>query len=127
MTVAGAADWIVVNVVVRERTEGVGEEKVLPSPPKPWELRAPPFVVAVPAFDWAASECVVSAFVETVGAADLELAEKCWSSLETGREPLLWAAESVSPAFSDGGVANDRWPPLDADSACRVPFVLDWG
>jgi len=33
----GARDWIVVRVVVRERTEGAGEEKVLsaPQPPRP--------------------------------------------------------------------------------------------
>ncbi len=65
----GAADWMVVRVVVRERTEGAGEEKVLPSPP-PFELSAPPAVDLVPAFDCAVSELTVSGFVARVGAAD---------------------------------------------------------
>lgn len=50
MRLEGAADWMVVRVVVKERTEGAGEEKVLPSPP-PIELRGPPTVDLVPAFD----------------------------------------------------------------------------
>lgn len=42
----GAKDWMVVRVVVRERTEGAGEEKVL-SPPRrdsrpPWAVRLVP-------------------------------------------------------------------------------------
>lgn len=68
---AGAADCIVVRVVVNDRTEGAGEEKVLPSPPAPCELTAPPAVVTVPALDCAVSDCVVSGFVDSVGAADL--------------------------------------------------------
>jgi hypothetical protein len=66
---AGAADWTVVTVVVKERTLGVGEENVLPAPPTPFELRAPAAVFIVPALD-CPSEWVVSALVETVGAAD---------------------------------------------------------
>lgn len=68
----GAADWIVVRVVVKERTEGAGEEKVLPSPP-PLELKAPPAVALVPVFEWVVSEFTVSGFVESVGAVDLLL------------------------------------------------------
>ena len=34
----GAADCIVVSVVVIDRTEGAGDENVLPSPPRPLEL-----------------------------------------------------------------------------------------
>lgn len=57
---AGAADWIVVRVVVNERTEGAGEENVL-SLPRP-ELTPHPTVafVASPdegACEGAASEC----------------------------------------------------------------------
>ena len=67
---AGAADCTVVTVVVKERTLGAGDENVLPAPPMPFELKAPPAVLTVPAFD-CPSECVVSAFVDTVGAEDL--------------------------------------------------------
>ena len=52
----GAADCIVVSVVVNDRTEGAGDENVLPSPPRPLELWPPPAVVVVPALDCAASE-----------------------------------------------------------------------
>jgi len=93
----GAADWMVVRVVVRERTEGAGEENVLPSPPvRPLELRAPPTVTVVPAFESAVavSELTVSVVVETVGAADFLLIDcGCWSSLETGRDSLLCEGE----------------------------------
>jgi len=61
---------------VRERTEGAGEEKVLPSPPvRPLELNAPPAVTVVPVFELAVavSELTVSLVVETVGAADFLL------------------------------------------------------
>ena len=66
----GAADCTVVKVVVNDRTEGAGEEKVLPSPP-PCVLISPPPVANVPAFEYPASEIAVSPFVETVGAFDL--------------------------------------------------------
>ena len=53
----GAADCMVVSVVVRDRTDGAGDEKVLPSPPViPLELMAPPPVALEIAFDCAASE-----------------------------------------------------------------------
>lgn len=68
----GAADCTVVKVVVSDRTDGAGEEKVLPSPP-PLELIPPPAVAIVPALEYAASEIAVSPLVEIVGAVDLVL------------------------------------------------------
>lgn len=48
----GAEDCMVVKVVVRDRTDGAGEENVLPSPPPLLlELNAPPVVAAVPVFE----------------------------------------------------------------------------
>ena len=67
--VDGAADCTVVKVVVKDRTEGAGEEKVLPSPP-PCELKPPPAVAMVPVLEYAASEIAVSPLVEMVGALD---------------------------------------------------------
>jgi hypothetical protein len=58
--------------VVNERTDGAGDEKVLPSPP-PRELIPPPAVAIVPALEYAASEMAVSPFVEMVGAVDFAL------------------------------------------------------
>lgn len=73
MWAEGAVDCTVVSVVVNDRTEGAGEEKVLPSPP-PAELMPPPAVVAiVPALEYAASESAVSPVVESVGAVDFAL------------------------------------------------------
>ena len=45
----GARDWMVVRVVVRERTDGAGEEKVLSPPLR--ESRPPLTVRLVPAMD----------------------------------------------------------------------------
>jgi hypothetical protein len=70
--VDGAADCTVVKVVVNERTECAGDEKVLPSPP-PCELNPPPPVAIVPALEYPASEIAVSPLVDTVGAVDLAL------------------------------------------------------
>lgn len=67
--VDGAADCTVVKVVVNDRTEGAGEENVLPSPP-PWVLISPPPVANVPALEYPVSEIAVSPLVETVGAFD---------------------------------------------------------
>lgn len=80
-----------VRVVVRERTEGVGDEKVLPSPPPlPLELKAPPAVTAVSAFEQAVSELIVSGFVDTVGATDLLPAVVgARPSFESGSDNLL--------------------------------------
>lgn len=72
-TVAGAADCMVVRVVVIDRTDGAGEENVLsaPRPEVPY-----PIVAFVPspddgACDGAASECAFSASVDIVAAIDL--------------------------------------------------------
>lgn len=79
----GAADCTVVRVVVRDRTDGAGEEKVLPSPP-PLELMPPPAVADVPALENAVSDIVASPFVERVGATDfLPFAMGCCSWLES--------------------------------------------
>lgn len=67
-TLEGALDWMVVNVVVRERSEWFGDENVLP-PPTVWLL-------PVSALDL--MECTVSGFVATVGAVDLLLAIGRW-------------------------------------------------
>lgn len=101
----GAVDCMVVNVVVRDLTDGAGEENVLPSPPpKPLELTPPPTVAAVPAFEGAASERV-SWVVDTVGAIDLlPIVGGCWSSLEIGIETLLCEAELQLMLLPDGGV-----------------------
>ena len=68
----GAADCTVVKVVVRDRKDGAGEVKVLPSPPPmPLVLTAPPAVAIVSGFEFAPSEVAVSGLVDTVGATDL--------------------------------------------------------
>jgi hypothetical protein len=70
--VGGAAECIVVRVVVKDRTEGAGEENVLSFPRA--ELTPHPTVAVVPspddaACDCAASECATS--VDIVAAIDL--------------------------------------------------------
>lgn len=67
----GAVLCIVVKVVVNDRTDGAGDENVLPSPPGSCVLIAPPPVVNVPAFERPASLCVVPECVAMVGAIDL--------------------------------------------------------
>lgn len=95
----GAVDWTVVRVVVSERTDGAGEENVLPSPP-PWEPTAQPEVTAVPALELAASDMVVSAFVESVGAADfVPIVEACCSKPDSendGSERERWLGRSLA-------------------------------
>jgi hypothetical protein len=54
----GASDCIVVRVVVRERTEGAGEENVLSPPLR--ESKPPPAVRLVPATDDARWEGAVT-------------------------------------------------------------------
>ena len=73
--VGGAWDWMVVKVVVIERTDGAGEEKVLFRSPS---VLAP--VVPVPAPDVATSEIAVSAVVPNVGALDLGCAEMSYET-----------------------------------------------
>ena len=87
----GAVLWIVVKVVDKDRTDGAGEENVLPSPPRSCVLLAPPPVVNVPAFERPASLCVVPGWVAIVGAIDLVPAVRLSSlmSVELGSEAWL--------------------------------------
>lgn len=78
-------DWTVVRVVVMERTDGAGEEKVLLRSPS---VRAA--VALVPAPDGAWSDIAVSAVVASVGGLDFCCS---WLSREGDRERLLWASE----------------------------------
>ncbi len=70
---AGAIDCMVVRVVVNERTDGEGEEKVLPSTPSASELMPALAALLAPPLDCAVSELRVSGFVDRVGAAELLL------------------------------------------------------
>ena len=101
---------MVVNVVVMERTEGDGDEKVLPSPPPtPFELIPPLRVAAVPVFEVRASEFTVSGFVDIVGAIDFApMVGGAWPSLEAGRDDLLCVGEGKFTLWPDGGVLNER-------------------
>lgn len=101
----GAADCIVVRVVVNERTEGAGEVNVLPSPPSiPFKLRPPPVVPLVSAFD-CVSECTVSGYVPCVRAGHLVLDVRgCWSSLDVRSDCLLCEGDSSLMLLPDGGV-----------------------
>jgi len=88
--VFGAVDWIVVRVVVIERTEGAGDEKVLPSPPASCVLMVPPPVVTVPALDLPVSEFMVPGFVAIVGAMDFApRVRETWSSAEVVKDCRL--------------------------------------
>jgi len=102
---AGAtAECMVVRVVVKDRMDGAGEEKVL-STPRP--LLMPPPSVLAPSpddavCDGATSECATS--VLTVAAVD-------WLPVG-GRsfECLLWRNEEVLKLFPVGTVEKDWWP-----------------
>ena len=95
-----------VSVVVNDRTDGAGDENVLPSPPPtPLELTAPPTVAVVPAFECAASELTVSVFVATVGAVDLLLIVGGFCpSCDAGRDVLLCKGEALLTLRPEGGV-----------------------
>lgn len=94
-------DWIVVNVVVKDREEWFDEEKMLFAPPD-CELIAPPAALLMPDFDWPVSEWTVSGFVASVGAADLLLASRgCCPSSMTGREVKLLPLWGVSCNWID--------------------------
>lgn len=113
---------MVVKVVVKERTEGAGDENVLSGP---CPVLCTPAVADVPAPDEAPCDCAASEWarsgsVDTVGAIDLfptvvggrpsidELKDR-WLSL---RDELL----AVGPV---GTVEKDRWPLAPSD---MVPF-----
>ena len=98
----GAVDWTVVNVVVMERSEGAGEEKVLLRSPS---VRAA--VALVPAPDGATSEMAVSAVVPSVAGRDFAGA---WLSLEGEIERLLCASELWRDRSGEAGSEKERWP-----------------
>ena len=81
----GAVLWTVVKVVVREWTDCAGDEKVLFRSPSVFAA-----VALVPALDCTASDTVVSAVVDNVGAMDLGGARLSW---EIDRERLLCETE----------------------------------
>jgi hypothetical protein len=90
-------DWIVVRVVVRERTDGAGDEKVL-SPPR--RDSTPPFaVLLVPAREDAPCEAAatdrdVSCSVDMVGAVDRAVGGD-WPSLSIEDRCDPWSPEVV--------------------------------
>jgi hypothetical protein len=105
----GAAECIVVRVVVKDRTDGAGDEKVL----SPWPVLIPPPMVAdVPAADdapceGAASECGPS--VDIVGAEDLLPMVGGWCpSSDMVIEFRLWLNEDVLSALPVGTSEKDR-------------------
>lgn len=89
---------MVVRVVVKDRSDGAGEENVL-SAPLPTVLG--PTVPAVPApeeaaWDCAASECATSCSVETVWATDLlPIVAGAIPSTEERNDRLLWSSDEV--------------------------------
>lgn len=112
MVVGGAAaECIVVSVVVRDRTEGAGEEKVL-SAPRP-EIPHP-IVTFVPspddgACDGAASECAFPGSVETVPAVDLfPMVGGGSPSSEDRIDSLLGPTEGESIDVPVGTVEKER-------------------
>lgn len=134
-----AADCIVVRVVVIDRTDGAGEEKVLSCPLA--ELTPPPTVpvVASPddaACDGATSECATS--VPIVPAIDLfPIVGGGRPSSDDLSESLLRPRDAELIVFSVGSVENDGFPfvcvaesPTIPDSGYglllfEVPFFFD--
>lgn len=105
----GAMDWIVVRVVVSERTDGAGDEKVL-SPPRRDSM--PPFaVLLVPAreeapCDAAATDRDVSCSVDIVGAMDREVGgDRPLSSIEDRCEP--WSPDVVADVMALSAVETE--------------------
>jgi hypothetical protein len=107
----GADEWIVVSVVVKDRTEGAGEENVL-SWPLP-ELIPQPIVVFVSlpddgAWDGAASEWATSGSVDIVAAIDLLPMVGGIPSSEERIDRPLRSREFVLIDVPVGTVENDR-------------------
>ena len=120
---------------MRERTDGAGEEKVLPPPP-PCELIAPPTVTFVSAADdsafpeCAVSECIVPGSVVTVGALERgPVIGGDWSSVDERSECRLPFMEDTPVFALDGPVDVDRCrvTPLAEEYVCRRPTVPDSG
>lgn len=124
-----AVECTVVRVVVNERNDGAGDEKVL-SPSL--IMLGPPMVGVVPSAEDAACDCAATdraAFrsVDTVGA--LDLYPTVWdgrSSIDDPNEgsPLRLAeALAVRPV----GVVEKEWRPLGGDDIYGLLcFFLDW-
>lgn len=111
----GAAECIVVSVVVRDRTDGAGDEKVL----SPWpEPTPPPTVADVSTADGASSEGGVSECgpsVDIVGAADLfPMVGGCCPSSDMLAEGLLPRSDSVLIELPVGTVEKERRLPAVA-------------
>lgn len=108
----GAAEWMVVRVVVSDRSEGAGEENVL-SAPLP-ELTPHPTVAFVPcpddgACEGAASECAPCS-VDIVGAVDLFPIVGGGSPSKDERRERLRSSEDVLTELPVGTVENERCP-----------------
>jgi hypothetical protein len=119
----GAMDWMVVRVVVRERTDGAGDEKVL-SPPRRDSM--PPFaVLLVPAredapCDAAATDRDVSCSVDMVGAIDRVVG---------GDRPSPSIEDSCDPWSPDVVVEVMALPAVDTEGRLlsTIPILPDCG
>lgn len=110
---------MVVRVVVRDLTDGAGDENVL-SAPLPVVLIPPPVVAIVPSpeeaqCDLAASECGTSCSVDKVGATDLFPSVGARPSREERKEDRLCSAEEPLVVTPVGAVAKE---------AFRVPGLV---
>lgn len=94
---------MVVNVVVRDRSEWLGDENVLP----------PPTVLLFPVSAFDRSECTVPGCVATVGAVDLLL----FASTVRRPEPVSSADVKLSRDRGVTGLLKER---------CPLPFPLTW-
>lgn len=126
---AAPVECTVVRVVVKERRDGAGEEKVLSAP---LLMLGPPMVGVVPSADDAACDCAAteraaSRSVDTVGAFDLY--------------PTVWDGRSSIDDPNDGsplpleealavrlvGMVEREWRPLGGDDRYGpLCFFLDW-
>lgn len=115
-----------VSVVVSERTDGAGEEKVLSAPLA--ELTPQPTVAVVPSpedapCEGAASECVVSGSVDMVGAVDLlPIVGGAFPSRDDMMECLLRFNEGVLIEMPVGPVEKEPGPLAFGIEVC--PFTL---
>jgi hypothetical protein len=116
----GAAECIVVRVVVKDRTDGAGDENVLSPRPEP---TPPPTVADVPAADDAPCEGVASEgrpSVDIVGTEVLLPMVGSWCpSSDTLTDGLLLFKDDVLVVLPVGTVEKERWLP-----AATVEFPL---